>query len=119
VSESSAWEARARYNLKTLTQAHNLHSELEKGRQKKEGKGFESEPLKIKLSVPDQELLDSSKELIVVRIDQDSMAIYVLQISGKSDDLISILLGDVMLTGYCNKGLQEKMLLEFKDKVAG
>lgn len=114
MSDYTAWSSRARHNLATLLLANRLHNEAEDARKKELGKEFESEPFKIKLSVPNQELLDSSKELTVLGIDQDSMALYVFQVGGKADDLISILLGDVMLIGYCNRDLQVRLIEKLK-----
>jgi hypothetical protein len=115
MSESSAWELRARNNRNNLMYTKSLYDQLENERKKnKDNNDFVSAPFKIKISVPSHELLDSAKELEYVGL--SGLTLYVLQISGKADDLISVELGDVMLIAYCNQDLQKKIMESMRQK---
>lgn len=107
-------ESRAKHHMQLLLRAFEVHNELEEERKQAENDDFVPQALEIKIFIPEQELLDTSKSLQVAGIDQDTMTIFVLQLSGNHNDFIPILLGDITFITYCNLELQERMIKKLK-----
>ena len=109
MSDRNIWEARAQNNLYIILESYTVHCELEAKRRMSHGESYERQEMKITLSLPGHDLIDSQKELSVVGLNKSTMTLFVIQDGSKSDIVISIPLGDIGSIGF---GFGDKLFRE-------